>query len=75
MKHCERLINIEAFSDYLNLPILELENFNIEDIDKFINRANYPKYINEFILSNNIKDNTKYGYEYVIDYLEKLIKD
>jgi len=73
MKLCERLVHIQGFSEILNIPIIDLSNFDINNIDKHININNYVKYMHEYIIDNNINKD-KPIYRFIIEEIYRLSK-
>lgn len=76
MDYCLRLKLIEAFAEELNIPILNIDkDYKISDILSFFNKQEYGNFINKYIISNKILDKNKFGYEYLIENIQNIIKE
>lgn len=75
MYHCGTLPKIEAFSEELKIPIINIDNFSdFSNIEKYTNRSEYKKYMNKYIISNQIDPNIP-SYKIINREIDRLIEE
>jgi hypothetical protein len=68
-----RIRFIEPYSEELNIPIINIDEFNdFENIDSYINKSEYRKYMDKYIISNNLEADSK-THEIVNSEIDKII--
>lgn len=74
MEMCDRYTYAEAFSDELDMPMLNVDTISeLPDFDEYINKSRYEEYINKYIRLSSLKSDKRYTYEYINETLDKMI--
>jgi hypothetical protein len=64
---------LESYSEELNIPIINIDEFDdFENIDSYMNKSEYRKYMDKYIISNNLEADSK-THEIVNSEIDKII--